>query len=706
MAVTTIRNETPSRLTLVSIAGEKMDLAPLEEKAVSEDTSFDFDDLAREGKISQGEQAPSGFGENLATIVLGGGFWIVLLGSVLASRDPWFGVSQQNWPLVVWGFGIALLVIATAAMIIRGTNSLSLVVRWTIQAISLSVILAIGLGLPAATVYYFGGGDELLQAIRIETAEPGSGAAPEAVTESEARPQDSPTETQPGQDRTPLGLYGRLLQLSLIAIASLLPILLFFLFDRYQLGTLRKRLYISLFRLDPSLETTNEIYARYGSQIDEAYGSMDQNRGRLSPGSRWPVLVCALVFTIGWIMTLSPVGDDYNPQNAAEVLASLAPQPTALVFGFLGVYFYSLRLIALRYARGDLKPKAYTHIMVRVFIVAVLTWVWDATVSGSGLGVLIPAFIFGILPDEFFVLLKEKYRGKINIDAVAQTPLPLNEIEGIDLYDLGRLESEGIVNVEGLAHHELIDLIIETRIPVPRLVDWVDQAILYLHLIGGSDANSRVKLRDFGIRTATDLLLAWKKAEDRKDNSLQSLKQLLGGEDQLNRLEVIRDALSDDEWMNVVSEWRKDRPPKCEVVQAIPTTAEALENRGDRELAADRFSLALKFYQQSIAIRDSARIRRKLAIILSQSPVTELQDHAAARQHADRAYDLAPDLYEGMLELFEVYLSIEDFEDAEKMYQNALKTVQEWSSSKKQRNEAERLDELGKRLDNAKKTRQ
>ena len=97
---------------------------------------------------------------------------------------------------------------------------------------------------------------------------------------------------------------------------------------------------------------------------------------------------------------------------------------------------------------------------------------------------------------------------------------------------------------------------------MPRLVDWVDQAILYLHLIGGSDANSRVKLRDFGIRTATDLLLAWKKAEDRKDNSLQSLKQLLGGEDQLNRLEVIRDALSDDEWMNVVSEWRKDRPPK------------------------------------------------------------------------------------------------------------------------------------------------
>ncbi len=38
-------------------------------------------------------------------------------------------------------------------------------------------------------------------------------------------------------------------------------------------------------------------------------------------------------------------------------------------------------------------------------------------------------------------------------------------------------------NVEALAHHDVVDLMLATRIPVPRLVDWVDQAILYLHTV-------------------------------------------------------------------------------------------------------------------------------------------------------------------------------------------------------------------------------
>lgn len=722
MAVTTIRNETPMRLTLKSISGDKMQLSPLEEKAVDEDSSFDFDDLARDGKISKGEQVPSGFSEDVATVLLGGGFWLVVIATVIVNREPWFELSAQSWPWWVWGTVLFILVLAAGIMIIRGTNSFSLVARWTMQTIALSVILAIGLGLPAATIYFFGGGAELLQSASHEPAKkdaeslattpteatastevptPTEAAAPAEIdTPTEATaPTGSATTQDAAQYTFQLARYGRLMQLALIAIASLLPILLFFLFDRYQLGTLRKRLYINLFRLDPDLATIGEIHARYGSQIDEAYGSLNQNQGRLSPGSRWPVLVCALVITLGWIMALSPIGYEYNPQSAADVMASLAPQPTALVFGFLGVYFYSLRLIALRYARGDLKPKAYTHIMVRVFIVAVLSWVWDALVPGSGLEVLIPAFVFGILPDEFFVLLKEKYRGKINVDAVAQPPLSLNEIEGIDLYDLGRLESEGIVNVEGLAHHELIDLIIETRIPVPRLVDWVDQAILYLHLIGGADSSARIKLRDYGIRTATDLMLAWEQANVRHDESLQSLRTLLGSEGHLYRLEVIRDTLSDDEWMKEVTCWRNGRQLVEAELNAIPTSAEALASRGDRELLASRFALALKFYLESIEVRDSASVRRRIATILANSPVADLQDHGEARRHAARALELVPDDYEGLIELFNIFMTIEDIASASRVHEHALRVVESWQSSKKQRDEAERLAKLKKQLD-------
>ena len=294
------------------------------------------------------------------------------------------------------------------------------------------MILAIGLGLPAATIYFFGGGARLL-------------AAPSAE---------------------PLALFGRLIQLAFIVTASLLPVLLFFLFDRFQLGTLRRRLYTNLFRLDRSVTTIGAINAKYGSQIAEAYGAEDQGRGRLAPGSRWPVLVCAIVITIGWIVALAPVGD-FAPQDRQAALGVLLPEPTALVFGFLGVYFFSLRLIAIRYARGDLKPKAYSHIMVRVLIVVVLCWVLDAIFAADLAVKLVLAFLFGITPDEFFTWLKEAFRDAVPESIVPRsTRLPLTDLEGIDLYDLGRLESEGIVNIEGLAHHELFDLIIETRIPV------------------------------------------------------------------------------------------------------------------------------------------------------------------------------------------------------------------------------------------------
>jgi hypothetical protein len=46
---------------------------------------------------------------------------------------------------------------------------------------------------------------------------------------------------------------------------------------------------------------------------------------------------------------------------------------------------------------------------------------------------------------------------------------------------LARLYDEGVNNVQGLAHADVVELMLQTRIPVPRILDWVDQAILSLH---------------------------------------------------------------------------------------------------------------------------------------------------------------------------------------------------------------------------------
>ena len=46
----------------------------------------------------------------------------------------------------------------------------------------------------------------------------------------------------------------------------------------------------------------------------------------------------------------------------------------------------------------------------------------------------------------------------------------------------GRLVEEGIEDMQNLATANLVDVILHTRVPVGRLVDWLDQAYLALHL--------------------------------------------------------------------------------------------------------------------------------------------------------------------------------------------------------------------------------
>jgi tetratricopeptide (TPR) repeat protein len=660
-ASTWIRNETPARLTLIGVEDERLVLAPLQEKAIGDVSAFDFEDAVRDGILSTGEDAPYGLIDRIGAFLYGGTIAAFVLGVFLSNTFP-------QWRLAPWVIPAVILLLVLAGVVIWGTNSSLLVARVAAQLMALVVILAIGVGLPSATIYFFGRGHELF----------------------------SP-------DANPLLVFGRLIQLSFIATASLLPVLLFFLFDRFQLGTIRKRLYGSLFRLDPSIQTINEIDAKYGSEIREAYGSPVQGRGRLTPASRWPVLICAFVITIGWIVTLAPVGADFNPEDRVHALEALLPQRTAFVFGFLGVYFFSLRLIAIRYARGDLKPKTYTHIMVRIFIVAVLSWVLDAIFVGESRVMLVLAFLFGITPDEFFTWLKAAFRGSISDQVFVfpePTKLPLNDLEGIDLYELARLESEGIVNIEGLAHHELIDLIIETRVPVPRLIDWMDQSILYLHLVGGSESDGRAKLRDYGIRTATDLLRAWDQAKGRGDAEFEAFKKLLGGQGPPYRLEVIRDALQDDEWMTTVSCWRQEAVRKPIERRAVPSSVEALERWADRQLKGEpRYGRALKILtEESLEIRDTASTRRRIARIYATSTVPAYCDSVQARENAARAFELAPNDHKGIAELIDIYMALKDYAEAKKMCDVAIEIVSNWKDSEQKSKETKRLKGIQKQI--------
>jgi hypothetical protein len=507
-----VRNCTPDHLRL-RVGKTLLVFAPLQRRQLSVDDAHDLEPLVQEGVLALSTPISSRFDKFARLIealpaILAVGFVAALF------LNSWLDAGS----LIVIGFVALVLVVVAILMASFGSST---VARLVGQMVMLSLVVVISIGVPALVVWRYG----------LDDLEAGN----------------------------PLTELARMLLVVFIALACMVPGLLFFLFDRQRLSTLRARFEQQIFRLDPRVDTLADVEARYGNQLDEMYGQTSGSvTARLARQGRWPIPLATVVLAFGWILALLPVKSDPPPASLADVALSFAPQANTVAFGFLGAYFFAINLILRRYARDDLRPKAYSTIAVRVIVAVLLGWLvkviapdwWPQAV------LLVAAFLIGIVPETFLTLLQELYRTRWVKRATndIDEPIPLKDLEGIDLYDRARLLDEGIANVEALANHDLIDLLLETRIPAARLIDWMDQAVLHLHTRSSPDL--RNALRRAGIRTASDLVTVYTTHPNALIDTLgRSLKwekeRLLE-----NTLKVLVASLYDDEWMDYIRYWR------------------------------------------------------------------------------------------------------------------------------------------------------
>ena len=508
---TWVRNCTPDHLRL-HVGGTLLVFAPLQRRQLSVNSTCNLEPLVQQGVLACSTPTSDRF-DKLARLIealpvaLAVGFVAALL------LNGWLGVGA------LIAFGLIALVLIIVAVLVASFGS-STVARLVGQLVMLSLVVVISIGVPALVLWRYGLDD-------LETG-------------------------------NPLSELARMLLVVFIALACMVPGLLFFLFDRQRLSTLRARFEQQIFRLDPRVTTLADVEARYGNQLDEMYGQNGSSAtARLARQGRWPIPLATVVLAFGWILALLPVKSDPPPASLADVALSFAPQANTVAFGFLGAYFFAINLILRRYARDDLRPKAYSTIAVRVIVAVLLGWLVKVITPDwwPQAALLVAAFLIGIVPETFLTFLQEVYRTKWVRKAIREIeePLPLKNLEGIDLYDRARLLDEGIANIEALANHDLIDLLLETRVPAARLIDWMDQAILHLHVRLSPDL--RNALRRAGIRTASDLVTVY-------DTHQGALLSTLGRnstwkEGQLeNRLEVLVASLCDDEWMDYIRNWR------------------------------------------------------------------------------------------------------------------------------------------------------
>ena len=359
-------------------------------------------------------------------------------------------------------------------------------------------------------------------------------------------------------------------QVLVVLLAAVAPAGLYFLFSRQRLDSLRDDFLREVLQLDPNLSTLDEADTKYGRLLDEVYGDPSSNGLRFSLGV--PLILCTLLLALGWTLVVLPVSRNYIGDEVFNLLSSTQAQ--AQLFGFFGAYYFALNMAFRRYLRADLTTKAYSQISVRIIGTVLLVLVVSAippfagakpdTTTAHVLEVL--AFVVGMVPDTGLALISDFLkRRKLFVGTSLQQQHPVTVLEGVSLYDSARLFEEGVESVESLAYANLIELILRTRIPASRLVDLFDQAVLYLHLCQGPQPPepARSRLRQFGIRTATDFERADRAATARGKSG--PLNRILGahtyddhpGNQPVPILQVMSDAWHDDEWMPFLREWRR-----------------------------------------------------------------------------------------------------------------------------------------------------
>lgn len=216
-------------------------------------------------------------------------------------------------------------------------------------------------------------------------------------------------------------------------------------------------------------------------------------------------------------------------------LAAFNPESTPVHFAFLGAYFFCLQMLFRRYVRRDLRASAYVSVALRIILAVIGTWVVVATAAAlptSWLGnrdsaeyssrLLVLGFVIGVFPRVAWQIIQKVTKDTFGFFLSSlKTELPVNELDGLTVWHEARLEEEDIENIPNMATADIVDLMLNTRIPSDRIIDWVDQAILYTHL-GPEEKKEDVTtrrdiLREHCIRTASGLVEAYNRSSNHGD---------------------------------------------------------------------------------------------------------------------------------------------------------------------------------------------
>ncbi len=318
-----------------------------------------------------------------------------------------------------------------------------------------------------------------------------------------------------------------------------------------------------------------EMWLRALEGTDSDSGSADSPPGASAPPriekvltveTTIPVAIATLLIALGWLLTLPLM----RLQSSMPAwIEALTPVDSPVQFAFLGAYFFSLQMLFRRYVLRDLRPSAYVAISMRIILAVIGTWVVTGAPGVMGLKAspstfLVVGFTIGVFPPvvwQFVESAFKKITGAGFLLPSLRSQLPISDLDGLTVWHEARLEEEGIENIPNMATADVVELMVQTRLPPDRIIDWVDQAILYTNLgpEEGKDARSspRRRLRAHGIRTASSLQVAYQNSAPGPDReAFESILSPPVGDGDRSPMRALAETLATNPNSELVRAWK------------------------------------------------------------------------------------------------------------------------------------------------------
>jgi hypothetical protein len=355
-------------------------------------------------------------------------------------------------------------------------------------------------------------------------------------------------------------------QVILILVFTAVPASLYPLFITSKGKTLWEEFMQNLSFLDPvGYRVQEPIFRKKFTALYGQISSEGLGQRILSGEATFPVLLNTLVIGFGWLLFFQT-----TERNTTITTGVITP----FTFGFLGAYLFSLMMLFRRYVQSDLKTTAYTHSSQRILI----TWVWafvltilpwevirlDTAYQNQIISVL--AFVVGVFPDIAWQVTGRFIKLTLGLVIPSfRQEHPLNEINGITVWVEARLLEENIENIQNLVTTDIPDLMLRTNLPPNRIIDWIDQGILRLHLSKKDSNVNKQILAEFqarGIIKATDILFSHKAFQER----YIGVDRFYISRELDPKVETMIDSFEDDTNMYHIRAWREVYAKRTEMI--------------------------------------------------------------------------------------------------------------------------------------------